>query len=307
MTVNYTNFFSNFNQTREAESTLNLYLSDAEVTILVAFMVLFGSVGFVLNLVLIMSITMSDGLAEAPVNAFVLSLAFSDLLMSSVCSTLFIYNMYHSIFSVFITASRFAVSTTTGSIFLLTLNRFVGIARSLKYPKIMTFKRTVNMVAAIWFVGIIVFLMSMFGMAWNTKPMEQITRYLVIFYVSSSTVMCMYMYNLSREHRKRLRIQRYAVTGQMNATSDEFRALRSLLMVAGSFVACWMPSTIALFFVDLARDPVQFYRFFSFIAPLGVINSVIDPGIYYYRSKGFRSSLKLLLRRLKNAGYCECC
>lgn len=284
-------------------STLSLYLSEAEVTILVFLVLFFGSVGFLLNIVLILSITIAGGLSEAPVNVFVLSLALADLLMSCVSPAIFICNMYYPIFNIFITVSRFLVSTTTGSIFLLTSNRFVSTVRSLKYPKIMTFKRTVIMVVAIWFVGSIVFFMSLLGKKWNKKPMEQITRYLVIFYIVSSTVMCMYMYNLSRKHRERLRIQRHAITGQMNAVSDEFRALRSLLMVAGSFVACWLPATIALFFVDLTRNPAQFYRFFSFITPLAIVNTVMDPVVYYYRSKGFRSSLRLLMRRLKNTGY----
>ena len=62
---------------------------------------------------------MTDGFAEVPANAvFVLSLAFADLLMSCVCPVLFIYDMYCSIFSIFITAARLLVSTTTGCIFL---------------------------------------------------------------------------------------------------------------------------------------------------------------------------------------------
>ena len=79
--------------------------------------------------------------------------------------------------------------------------------------------------------------------------------------------MCIYMYNLSRKHRERLRIQRHAVTGQMHAVSDEFRALCLLLMVSGSFVACWLPVAISVFFADLAKNPVQFYRIFNLLLP----------------------------------------
>ena len=294
-------------ETDKMVSTFSLYMGETGAVILVVFVVFFGAVGLVENLILILSITMTDGFSETPGNVFVLSLAFADLLLSCICPALFIYNMYHSIFNIFMTASRFLVSATTGSMFLLTVNRFLSMVRSLKYPKIMTFKRIVIMIAAIWFVSIIIFIMSLLGMTFNKKPMQHITRYLVIFYVVSSTVMCVYMYNLSRKHRERLRIQRYAVTGQMNATSDEFRALRSLLIVTGSLVACWLPVAIAVFFVDSARNPAQFYRVFSFITSLGIVNTEIDPVVYHYRSKGFRSSLTLLVRRLKNAGCYECC
>jgi branched-subunit amino acid transport protein len=96
---------------------------------------------------------------------------------------------------------------------------------------------------------------------------------------------------------------KYAVTGQMKTSSDEFRALRSLGLVAGSFVVCWLPMTIAFFFTDRNTDPATFHRTFSFTAPLAVVNAIIDPSIYYYRSKGFRVSLKTLTRRLENVGF----
>ena len=300
----------NSNQPHEAHaklSTSSLYLSEAEATVLVVSVVLFGSTGFLLNLILVLSITMTDRFAEAPVNVFVLSLAFADLLITCACPVLLIYSVYHSVFGIIMTVMRFLVSTNTGCIFLLTLNRFVSIVRALEYPKIVTLKRTVIVTAIIWFVGVIVFLMSLLGSIWNKQPMKQITRYLVIFYSVSSIVMCMYMYHLSKKHKQHLMIQRYAVTGQMNAISDEFRALRSLLMVAASFVACWLPLTIAAFFLDPERNPVQVYRVFSFMTPLAIVNTVIDPIVYYYRSNGFRLSLRLLMRRLKNTGYCECC
>jgi hypothetical protein len=114
------------------------------------------------------------------------------------------------------------------------------------------------------------------------------------------------MYNLGRKHKKELAQQRYAVTGQKQATSQEIRALSSLFMIAGSFVVCWLPATIATFFVNRVEDPTQFYRVFCFTGPLALVNAVIDPVVYYYRSNGFRSSLKVLVRQFRNRGYCEC-
>ena len=99
----------------------------------------------------------------------------------------------------------------------------------------------------------------------------------------------------------------HAVIGQIQATSDELRALRSLFMVAGSFLACWLPVTIAVFFTDVARDPIQYYRAICFTCPCCYANTFIDPVVYYYRSNGYRSSLKRLVRRFRNERCCECC
>ena len=306
--MNFTNI-SNFNQLHESDdlsSTLSLYISDVETVGLVFFVALSGSAGFMLNLVLILSIILTDGFTDTPANIFVLSLACSDLLVCGVSAPLLIYNCYHPIFTIFVTVSKFNVVATTGSIFLLTLNRLIRIVRDLKYPKIMTFKRTVTLVGAIWFAATLVLVLAVVGLIYDIKPIVHITRHFMGFYITSSIVMYAYMYNLARKHRKHLARQAFAVTGQTQAKSDQFRALRSLFMIAGSFAACWLLMTIQAFFTNVARDPIQFYRAFVFTSPLCILNSVVDPVVYYYRSEGFRVSLKKLVRRFKNAGCCEC-
>ena len=135
--MNFTNI-SNFSQPLESDemtSTLAVYITEGETAGLVVFLVFFGLTGFLQNLVLILSISLTDGFADTPANLFILSLAFADLLLCAVSAPLLIYNMYHSIFNIYTTVSIFVVAATTGSIFLLTLNRFVSTVRPLKYQK----------------------------------------------------------------------------------------------------------------------------------------------------------------------------
>ena len=122
------------------------------------------------------------------------------------------------------------------------------------------------------------------------------TRFFVAFYVVSSVVMCVYMYHLGRKHAKRLAQQAYAVIGQLQVASHEFRTLRSLVMITGSFGACWLPVTIAVIINNGERDPAQFYRALCFATPLTFVNTIIDPVVYYFLSKGFRLSLKKVKR-----------
>jgi hypothetical protein len=118
--MNFTNIsnFNHYHESDELSSTLSLYISEAETAGLVLFLVLFGSLGFVQNLVLILSVILTDGFTETPANIFVLSLAWADLLVCGVSAPLLIYNCYHPIFNIFITVSKFNVVATTGSIVL---------------------------------------------------------------------------------------------------------------------------------------------------------------------------------------------
>ncbi|XP_028406047.1 cannabinoid receptor 1-like [Dendronephthya gigantea] len=289
-----------FELEEEPSLAVSLFLSETEITCLIFFLVFFGLTGFIQNLVVILSISLTDGFLDAPANIFVLSLACADILVCGVSAPLLIYNCYNWIFTTFVTLSKFIVVATTGSVFLMTVNCFISTIRPLKYSRIMTHRRAVAMVVMIWCIAILVSVLAIIGLSYNIKSIVHITRYFLIFYVTSSSVMYLYMYSLARKHRKELRKLKYAVAGHIQKFSNEFRALRSLFMVAGSFAVCWLPMTIGFFFTNNKTQPEKFYRTFCFTAPLAVINSILDPTIYYYRSKGFRLSLKTLWKRFQH-------
>ena len=143
---------SNFNQSFDSSkivSTFGLYLSSAETASVISFFVLFGTVGFLENFILILSILLTDQFADTPSNIFILSLACADLLVCGLSAPLFVYNCYHPIFAIFATVSKFNAVASTGSIFTLSLDRYISLVRGLQYQKVMTFKRTVSLVAGL--------------------------------------------------------------------------------------------------------------------------------------------------------------
>ena len=306
--MNFSNI-SNLNQSLELEETnsaLSSYFSEAEAAALVVVVAFLASVGFLLNLLLILSIIQTYGFADAPANLFVLSLACADLLLCCLLGPIFIYNCYCPMIYTFLSVGRFVSLATTGNIFLLSLNRLISIVTDLKYPSIMTFKRTVTLVGIVWFVAILVTTLAVVGLIYDIQPIIPLTRYFMGFYVISSVVMHVYMYKLGRKHRRQLAQQAFAVTGQIQARSDEFKALRSLFMITGSFAACWLPLTIEAFFEHEMGGRIHYHRTLLFTSTLCFVNSIADPIIYYYRSKGFRASLNILVGRLKNVACCEC-
>ena len=290
---------------------LSQYFSEEETICLLAVVAIIGFVGLVLNLLLISSIIFTDGFSESPANIFVLSLALVDALMDCMRGglvALYVYNMYYPALNISLTVSKLFALATTGSIFLLTLNRTISIVRSLRYPTIVTNKRAKVMVGVMWLVAFIVVVLDEVSLIFSEIPNLKMTRFFVAFYIVSSILLCVYMYLLGRKHAKRLAQQAYAISGQLQVASHEFRTLRSLFMIAGSFGVCWLPVTlIAVMINNGERDPALFYRALCFAVLLTFLNTIIDPVVYYFRSKGFRLSLKRLKRQITNSGYCECC
>ncbi len=183
--MNFTNI-SNLNQSlllNETNSALSSYFSEAEAAALVLVVVLLGSVGFLLNLLLILSIILTDGFADAPANLLVLSLACADLSLCCLFGPVFIHNCYRPVFNIVLSVGRFVSGATTGNIFLLSLNRLLSIVTDLKYPSIMTFKRTVTLVGIVWFVAVLVTILAVVGLIYDIQPLMRPTRYFVGFYV----------------------------------------------------------------------------------------------------------------------------
>lgn len=101
--MNFSNI-SNLNQTFESSETvsaLSLYANNVEIASAISFIAFFGTVGFLENLVLILSILLTDQFTDVPSNVFALSVACADLLVCRVSVSLFIYNCYHPIFTIF--------------------------------------------------------------------------------------------------------------------------------------------------------------------------------------------------------------
>ena len=93
--MNFSNISNHSFESSDMASTLRLYASNTEIAIAMSFFAFFGCVGFLEKLVMILSILLTEQLAETPLNVFVLSLAFADLLVCGVSTPLFIYTRYH--------------------------------------------------------------------------------------------------------------------------------------------------------------------------------------------------------------------
>ena len=161
----------------------------------------------------------------------------------------------------------------------------------------MAFKRTISLVTGTWIVACFVVILAVVGLLRGIKPLIHTTRYFIGFCITATIAMYMYMYYLGRKHRKKLARQAYALTSQVISKVSRIWSITLLFMIAGTFSLFWLPVTVAAFFIDVRRDPFQFYRSHIYTTPLCAVNSVVDPVVYYHRSNGFRQSMKILVRR----------
>jgi len=81
---------------------------------------------------------------------------------------------------------------------------------------------------------------------------------------------------------------------QKQSLNRERRAARTLVIIMGSFIFCWLP-----FFVVYSLQPFNLFEvtqsLFSYLTCLGYVNSALNPIIYTVFNIDFRKSFKRLL------------
>jgi 5-hydroxytryptamine receptor 1 len=77
-------------------------------------------------------------------------------------------------------------------------------------------------------------------------------------------------------------------------TKREKKAAKTLAIVTGAFILCWLPFFIMALTMPLCQGCVQ-TRVFSFFLWLGYFNSTLNPIIYTVFSPEFRQAFKKLL------------
>lgn len=86
-----------------------------------------------------------------------------------------------------------------------------------------------------------------------------------------------------------------AMLGLSNLTDTQNSVTKTLSMIVGSFLICWMPMIFCLLFAK-NHDKKLNEKLWMLIKMLPHFNSAIDPIIYAYRIKDVRDAVKALFR-----------
>lgn len=142
--------------------------TSAEVTAMLLCHGLLGTLGFLENLGVILVILHNRlVMLDVPSVWFVLSLATSDA-VTCVAINIFVHiinnlnttDAYGQTIEHIAILFRFVVLSSTGSLFILTFNRFLSVYNSLRYPAIMTTSKAKGLVLVPWIIASILYALS---------------------------------------------------------------------------------------------------------------------------------------------------
>ena len=175
---------------------------------------------------------------------------------------------------------------------LVTFERLVAIKFTINYPFLITEKNIKVSVVIFWII------------TFCSWPLRYITPYVAAFTVGPLVPSCMIfivisyviLYRETLRHKKRIKSEQIAQQ-EVETFLKENKALKTTVYVVGSLVLCFIPSL--LLFVSLAvKSPslVNSVYFVSFCRMFAMLNSLLNPLIYFWRDKEMRLVLPFYSR-----------
>uniref|UniRef100_UPI00398EFCBE alpha-1A adrenergic receptor-like n=1 Tax=Pristiophorus japonicus TaxID=55135 RepID=UPI00398EFCBE len=307
------------------------------------------------NILVILSVACHRHL-QTVTNYFIINLAVADLLLSGTVlpfsATLEILGhwAFGRVFCNIWAAMDVLCSTASiMSLCVISIDRYIGVSYPLRHPGIMTERRGLLTLVAVWMLALVISVGPLFGWKEPPPPDETVCKvteepgYVLFsacgsFYVPLAIILVMYcrVYIVAKREtrslkagKKRERLQAEEVTlrihrrnapaqssprlGDHNAKnkgtllrthfsvlllrfSREKKAAKTLGIVVGGFILCWLPFFVVLplgSFFPAYKPPDTIFKIAFW---LGYFNSCINPIIYPSSNQEFRKAFQNILR-----------
>ncbi|XP_038651383.1 alpha-1A adrenergic receptor-like isoform X1 [Scyliorhinus canicula] len=312
-------------------------------------LVLFILIALVGNILVILSVVFNRHLQTAT-NYFIINLAIADLLLSttvlpfSATWEITGYWIFGRIFcDIWAAVDVLCCTASIMSLCAISIDRYIGVRYSLRYPSIVTEKKAVLAVVGVWLLSIVISIGPLLG--WKQpaplnerecqiteEPGYALFSSLGSFYIPLTVILVMYcrVYIVAKRTTKNLE------AGVMKETSDsseltlrihcrniqddpivsrskghharsslsvrllkfsrEKKAAKTLGIVVGMFILCWLPFFIALPIGSLFPNLRPTETVFKVVFWLGYSNSCVNPIIYSCSSKEFKRAFIRILK-----------
>ena len=168
---------------------------------------------------------------------------------------------------------------------LVTFERLVAIKFTVHHPFLITEKYIMVSVATFWIIALC------------TWALRYIIPNVVLLTVASLVVVCItfisisyvILYRETLRHKKRIKTEQVAQQ-EVETFLKENKALKTTVYVVGSLVLCFTPSLFLLVSLVVKRLSlvVNSVFFVSFCRVLVLLNSLLNPLIYFWRDKEIR-------------------
>ena len=287
------------------------------------------------NLAVICAILSNRILRNSTTHLFLLSLAISDLVTASLAMPfdiqfLFLPNVWKHgaiLCVIYTTAWLFVVPTSILTLLALSVDRFLSLKDSFrtycKSPFTMTKRSCLVIISIIWIYSTTWALLPVMG--WRVKGRQPMNldmcmipftklystlggflNFLLPFLFSCAISILAFGIALRHQRKEQmlgtLTSQRHFSKVQNRSFAKNLKAIKTTLMFLAAFFLCWQPYTYFSIVSNLyGQEHWNPYPFKTFVLLmiLGYLNCAINPFLFAFRNRQFRSTCMQLIRTPK--------
>ncbi len=280
-----------------------------ELVFLVMISVLQCIIGFIGNLISLLTIFFTKQLNRVPSNLLILNLGVSDLITCLVFLPFHIHNLlqasldenmrfyYHAL-------CLFHVFSNGNAILVITIDRFIAVSYPLRYRSFVTKRRAFQVIFLSWIMPLS-FSIAFFTSLQSQSP--ESSEFALRVYVIASLVIVLVLYLMvyMAARKQRQKIRTMSAT-QGSAKSFQIHTpvwkstINTFLLVCFYFLT-YLPILSYDFRFSLNKQPkytVVSERVYAWVLSVQFLNSCIDPYLYVFRCRQFKVAFLQLWPRI---------
>ena len=174
-----------------------------------------------------------------------------------------------------------ATVATTFNLCCVTLDRHIAIFHPLRYEDIVTNRRCYVLIAAVWFISLVLPCSRLM-----VKDLQMLSTLWLSFTIITVLIPMIIIIFCSIRNFKAAAEQSKNITNNTNTVKRNFKAAKTVGIVVGLFVVCWLPSLVT----SLVHYFSKRLRWSKVWAPVEVVvftSSAINPWVYCLRNEEF--------------------
>ena len=276
--------------------------STSELKVLSGICSIASIIGIVGNVLVCFVVTKFRFLGRPKAELFIVSLAVADLMVCIFAQPMYVIYL-HGLLPKEVDLIRKAITwvstlVSVSHLFAISLERFFSLYFIHRFSVFIREQVIWNAILLTWLIAIGFGAPSaVFRKARIVSQYFVIAMLLVIPLVYAGTF---YIVRLQQRRINKQIVRKTFYTSQKSLTSER-KIVYMIAVVVGVFYLCFTPLLIVPFFFSVKTTPavrVNALRAFPWVNTIALLNSSLNPYIYYWRSFRFRLALELILRRI---------
>ena len=265
-----------------------------------------------LNIFTIYAIEKTTTLSNKTLKTLLLSLAASDLGVGLVVQPLYIARLamemehitennlnYNNIYKAFLLSANMFGFASFFCVTALSADRFLSVHFNLRYRELVTYRRVVRVVIAIWVISAFLSLIRIFI---SKKIMYLIFVIIEFTCIISATYFTFKIYVATRSHAGQIRsqqVQRSSQNGEIGTAQVTSLQISVVITIAlyVLFLVCYLPQMSVLFVTAVFGQSDFLEMLLHHTMTLVFLNSSLNPMIYCWKMRHVRKAVLHTLRR----------